>query len=141
MFRYVQPAVAGFWGEQTLVDMSVHPPIVHQLDYQFDGWLGDDILETFPCFIVSERLRGAIEDQEFTGVVFDKVIISRGKSLPEDLILPTFYWLKVVGTPRQDDFAIAEDYRLIVSHAVYLMLKSFNVLPYMFTNDHEPLDL
>jgi hypothetical protein len=35
---YLEPEVAGGPGEHTLMDQTVHPPIVHQLHYQSD-WL------------------------------------------------------------------------------------------------------
>ena len=135
LFRYVEPEVAGFMGDQTVVDLSTHPPIVYSLDYQLDSWLGDDLLETFPCFVVTERLKQAIEAQALTGVIFDSVIISRGKTFSKDRLLPTFHWLKVVGTPRKDDFGIAEDYRLIVSDEVYTLLRRFNILKFRFQLD------
>lgn len=47
MFRYIEPEVAGGLGEETQMDSTVHPPLVKKLHLEFEGWLGDDILETF----------------------------------------------------------------------------------------------
>ena len=57
MYYFIEPEVAGGWGGNTIADTSVHPPKISKLHYQFDGWLGDDLLESFPCFIVSESLK------------------------------------------------------------------------------------
>ena len=63
MFHTLEPEVAGGFGEQTILDNSTHPPDVKWLHYVLDGWLGDDILESFPCYIVTERLRRTPQPQ------------------------------------------------------------------------------
>lgn len=50
---YVEPEVAGELGPGSVVDSSVHPPVVSRLEYVFTDWLGDCIVETFPCYIVT----------------------------------------------------------------------------------------
>lgn len=118
MYFYIEPEVSGGFGDKTVVDTSVHPPRVSKLHYQFDGWLGDDLLETYPCHIVSESLAKEIESAELTGYMFDDVEISKSEQF-EDLYpgkeLPKFYWLKVSGIAGKDDFGISEDYRLTIS--------------------------
>jgi len=118
MYFYIEPEVSGGIGDNAIVDTSVHPPRVLKLHYQFDGWLGDDLLETFPCYIVSSSLAKEIELAQLTGFVLDDVEISKSKQFEElypKKELPIFYWLKVIGTAGKDDFGISEDYRLIVS--------------------------
>ena len=51
-YVYIEPEVAGGLGDHTVMDRSVHPPIVSKLHYQMEGWLGDALLESFPVFIV-----------------------------------------------------------------------------------------
>ena len=52
--RYtLEPEVPGGWGTGIEVDNSCHPPIVKRLHIEFDGWCGDELLECYPCFIVS----------------------------------------------------------------------------------------
>ncbi|GAB4018836.1 hypothetical protein GCM10028773_19810 [Spirosoma koreense] len=100
--------------------------------------MGDDILATVACYIVTERLKQAIEKQALTGVVFDDVIISKSKTFnkryPEPQ-LPTFYWLKAVGVPREDDFGLIDDYQLLISHEAFMLLKEFNIKYAKFQND------
>jgi hypothetical protein len=50
------PEVPGGWGEYTQADVSVHPPVVTALHVQFAGWSGADLVESFPCFLLSHRL-------------------------------------------------------------------------------------
>src|SRR5437870_3724604 len=61
-FYYVEPEVAGRLGPNSVLDTTVHPPVVSRLEYEFSDWLGDGIVETFPCYIVTEDLAGKISD-------------------------------------------------------------------------------
>ena len=79
MYKYLEPEVAGGIGIDTILDNSIHPPLVKFLHYHFSGWMGDDILETFPCFIISERLKNAIENNKLTGIFFDFVKITKSE--------------------------------------------------------------
>jgi hypothetical protein len=44
-YYYVKPFVAGEFGKNTVLDNSVHPPIVHKLHYEIDVWIGDRLDE------------------------------------------------------------------------------------------------
>jgi hypothetical protein len=52
----LEPEVAGGLGDGTVIDTTVHPPHVERLHYEFEDWLGDDLVESFPCFLVSKPL-------------------------------------------------------------------------------------
>jgi hypothetical protein len=97
MYRFIEPEVAGGLGKQSDVDNSVHPPLVRRLHYEFDGWLGDDILETFPCIIVTERLKDRLELEKLSGIVFSDVIVTKSSTFFDthlDNELPNFFGLK-----------------------------------------------
>jgi len=118
MYFYIEPEVSGGFGENTVIDTSVHPPKVSRLHYQFDGWLGDDLLESFPCYIVSEYLAKEIEKSGLTGFRFKEVEVSKSEQFEElypGKELPKFRWLKVIGDAGQDDFGVADDCRLVIS--------------------------
>jgi hypothetical protein len=126
LYYFIAPEVAGGWGEGTEADTSVHPPLVRKLHYHFDDWLGDDLLETFPCFIVTDKLRKDIIDSGLTGVEFDNVLISRSDEfeLPGCVVeFPKFHWMKVEKSDRLVDFRISEDGRLMVSEVALAALK------------------
>ena len=135
MYRYLEPEVAGGMGDDTILDNSVHPPIVKFLHYRFSGWMGDDILETFPCFIFSERLKNAIENNKLKGISFDSVKISKSEDFEMtsiNLELPQFYWGKINGLFGTDDFVIAKDLRLLVSNSAYGIINQFNISNALF---------
>ena len=130
MYRYLEPEVSGGLGKKTQLDSSTHPPIVTKLHYVFDGWLGDDILETFPCFIITESLKNKIESEGLTGITFDSVLISKSETfvaLYPNRQLPLFFWAKIIGEFKEADFFIGNDNRLIVSDSAYNILKAFNI--------------
>jgi hypothetical protein len=122
------PEVAGQLGEETVMDISVHPPIVSVLHHEFDGWLGDDLLEVFPCYICSEKLKNIIQGFDFSGYKLEHCKISK-TGIFLDMYphreLPNFYWLKIEGK-ENDDFFVDEE-GLIVSEDVLKFLKKANL--------------
>lgn len=103
----LEPEVAGGLGPHSVLDPRTHPPVVSKLHYEFDGWLGDELLETFPCYIVTQRIRDMIQERGFTGAEFAPVEVTKSITFEElypNRRLPKFVWLKVNGTPGIDDF-------------------------------------
>ncbi|MDC1143206.1 hypothetical protein OAU50_08960, partial [Planctomycetota bacterium] len=93
------------------MDCSVHPPNVSVLHIQLDGWLGDELLETFPCYIVSLSLLERIWDATLTGVNFTNVQVFKSETFNEmypNKDLPEFFWMTVEGKPGVDDFGVYE---------------------------------
>lgn len=139
MYRYIEPEVAGGLGKETIINSSFHPPLIEKLHYEFNGWLGDDILESFPCYIVTERLKNKIESNNLTGVKFDQVTITKSeefKTLYSDKELPKFYWAKINGELYVDDFVIGQDYRLLISENAFQILKLFNTSNALFEDSN-----
>jgi hypothetical protein len=129
-FTVVEPEVAGGWGPNTAADVSVHPPRVTRLHYELEEWLGDDILESFPCFIVSDRLARELMRSALSGFALAAVEVSTSPVFEElypNRELPTFHWLKVSGQAALDDFGLAADYRLVASQPAVEILSGFNI--------------
>ena len=110
--------VPGGLGPETVIDTSTHPPQVSSLHFIFSGRPGDQLVECFPCFLVTKYLARAFENSHLTGFELGDAKIERdeqSEELDPDLKLPDYFWLKVVGKLDQDDFSITEDYNLCVS--------------------------
>jgi hypothetical protein len=125
-FFRVEPEVAGGLGPETVMDRSVHPPRISRLHYVFDGWLGDDLLESFPGFVVTEEAAARLEAAGLTGFELKPVEIGKSEAFEElypDRELPEFRWLDVTGTPRQDDFGVDDDGVLVVSERALEVLR------------------
>ena len=126
----LQPEVAGGLGEHTVMDTTVHPPVVSRLHYEFGGWLGDDLLESFPCYIVTARLKEALVEAGVSGCTFDAVEVSKSddfKELYPDRELPQFFWLKVHGRPGVNDCGSTPEAQLVVSELCLQTTKTFNL--------------
>jgi hypothetical protein len=123
----VEPEVAGGWGENTVfTTVPGKGVVVQRLHYKFDGWLGDELLESAPCFIVSERMAQEIERAGLTGVRFDDVQVTVSEEfmqLEPERELPKFLWLKVEGFPGREDFGIASGLKLVVSERALGLLR------------------
>jgi hypothetical protein len=126
-FFALDPEVAGGLGPHTLMDASVHPPVVSKLHYQFDGWLGDEIVESFPCFLVTEALFRKLAAKQLTGIESAEVEVSCSQVFEDacrDVHLPPFVWLKVAGVAGRDDFGIGPTFRLVVSSLALEVIQS-----------------
>jgi hypothetical protein len=117
-FFSLEPEVAGGWGDRTVADTSVHPPVVSQLHYEFQGWLGDELVESFPCYLVTEALGVAISQAGLSGFSLASVettCSSEFAELQPSTKLPPFQWLKIMGAAGQSDFGLSSDHMLVVS--------------------------
>jgi hypothetical protein len=130
MFRIIEPEVPGGIGIETELDNSTHPPLITKLHIEFEGWLGNDILEIFPCFLISEELKIKISNAALTGINFDQVIVSKSQRFDEvypNKQLPTFYWAKINGQLEKNDFAIDDENCLVISELAFRILSEFNI--------------
>ena len=130
-YKYFEPEVSGGLGKLTEIDNSVHPPLIKKLHFVFDGWLENDILETFPCFLVSEGLKSEIEVNNLSGISFSDLTITFSdtfKQIYGDKKMPKFYWAKISGIAGLDDFGIElKNFKLVISPTAYTLLLSFNI--------------
>jgi hypothetical protein len=117
-FYRLEPEVAGGLGPQTVMRRDRHPPKVERLHYVFDGWLGDDLLESFPSFIVTRSMADALKRESLSGFSLKDVKVSTSEQFAElhpGRQLPEFRWLDVTGVPGVDDFGITAPGYLVVS--------------------------
>jgi len=92
--------------------------VIHKFHYQFDGWMGDELLESTPCYIVSEKMAEKLQQAQLSGFTLDEVETTKSEQFRElypDRELPRFLWLKVEGSAGQDDFGVTSNLQLVVS--------------------------
>ena len=130
-YYVIEPEVAGGWGKNTIFTRTPGTPTtVHKLHFEFAGWLGDELLESTPCYIVTERLANEIQREALTGARFDDVEVTTSdqfRELSPKQLLPNFRWLKIEGKPAHDDFGITSDLRLVVSEGALQLLKRVGI--------------
>ncbi|MEM6689202.1 MAG: hypothetical protein AAF664_07245 [Planctomycetota bacterium] len=114
----IEPEVAGGLGDSTEIDRSGGRTLVTKLHYVFDGWLGDSIIESHPCFVVTKALGDALVESRISGFELRGLEVSQSETFEElypDRTLPEFRWLQVTGTACSDDFGISDEHLLVVS--------------------------
>jgi hypothetical protein len=125
-FFRVEPEVAGGLGPNTEMDRSRRPPRIHKLHCVFDGWLGDDLVESFPAFVITSDALRRLQEAQLTGFEDGDVEIGRSEQFDElypDRQLPEFRRLGVTGKARVDDFGTDDDGVLVVSDRVLGVLR------------------
>ncbi len=124
-FHVLSPGVGGGLGERSELDTSVHPPSVHRLHYEVEGWTGDALLESFPCYLVSPLLAEELEAGSLTGAQLAdaEVTIAPGAEDVVDTAVLGFRWLQPRGAPGRDDVAADDKARLIVSDRALAVLR------------------
>lgn len=130
MFFYLKPEVAGSIGPNSELHRDGNL-VVTRLNYEFDGWLGDALLETTPCFIVTDDARQLIECAALSGVSFSDVEVTRSglfTDLHGDKALPHFWWMIVEGEREVDDFGMSSDLRLVASERALAILRQAGLL-------------
>ena len=143
----LEPEVAGELGRNTVFETGDNArdkgkrPVVTKLHYHFSGWLGDDLLEATPCFIVTASLARKIEESNLSGCIFDDVEISLSDEFVElypGKVLPAFKQMIPRGEVTVDnnyafrdwsghDFCITEQAYLIVSEKVLNLLQNHKI--------------
>jgi hypothetical protein len=96
------------------------------MHYEFEGWLGDELLESDGCFIVADRLAREIQHARLTGVSFDHVEVTTSdvfEELQPNCQLPKFEWLKIEGRPGREDFGISPGLGVVVSERALNLLR------------------
>jgi hypothetical protein len=121
----IKPEAVGHFGDGTVADWSRHPPSIQRLHCVFDGWLGDDLLASYPVFLVTDRLRAALETPGLSGISFEDCAVSTSKFFDQTRPgrpLPRLWWMKVFGRAGTDDVGLSQDDHLVVSPRVMAVL-------------------
>jgi hypothetical protein len=86
---FLEPEVSGGHGEHTIYgteeDIATEgiSGKVKYLHYEFEGWLGDDLLESTPAFIVSSNLGTELENSNISDYKLEKCLITTSDEFKE----------------------------------------------------------
>ena len=122
----IEPEVAGGLGDRSEVRHVDGRLQVDRLHYEFHGWLGDCLVESTPCFIVTKDAASALLRVAATGIRFQAVEVSRSREFEElqpECELPAFSWLVVDGQAGRDDFGMDAELVLVVSEPALRVLR------------------
>lgn len=128
-FYALGPEVAGGLGSRAVVDASLHPPSVQHLHYEVEDWLGDDLLESTPCFLISPAAAAALERASCTGLrtTEAEITVAPGADLRVDRRVLDFLWLRPQGEPGEDDLGLDDVATLVVSDRALGVLRGFDL--------------
>jgi hypothetical protein len=125
-YYVLEPEVAGNIANHSVGDLRSRPPKLERVHYEFDGWLGDELVESVSTFVVTEAMGYRLSAANLTGFSLRPCETSRSE-LFQDLHahrkLPAFSWLCIQGTPGLNDFGISEDGRLVASSNAFAVLQ------------------
>lgn len=134
MGRFVlSPEVPGEMGPESVLDSSVHPPVVHHLSLVLmPGASGDDLAETWPCYVVTDRLATAIDGSGLSGGRWEDVEVHLDEQfvalMPDDAAaLPTAWRRLVAEADPSADFHITASGDLVVSEAALALLRQYKL--------------
>lgn len=142
----LEPEVAGEIGENTVYDnfddvrYRRAEPKISKLHFIFSGWLGNDIIESTPCFIVTDELKRGIEKSELSGYEFQDMEVSLSDEFMEiypNRDMPQFKRLIPKGRVIVDyetytkwsgeDFNLSDKSYLIVSEKALNIINEYNI--------------
>jgi len=129
--RYIlKPEVPGELGEHTIMDTSVHPPVVSHLHLIIKGWLGDDLLKNFPVFLVTKTLGAELVRSTFTGFKLSSCIVEGSEEFEvffPETELPDLFWLEITAKTDTSDFCLDDKNNMSVSENAFAFLSKFSL--------------
>ena len=114
-------------GDNSVMDTTVHPPLVTRLHLSFVGWLGSELIECFPVYATTRALSEDLKRNHLTGfgtADLEVTVDDQFHELYPGRTLPEFVWLKISGTAGKDDFGMDGDLKLVVSERALVVVRS-----------------
>ena len=114
----IEPEVPGGLGDNAVFAIVDGRRVFSVLHVEIDGWLGDDILTCVGNVLATERARQLTSTLKLRAVTVKKLEVTRSSEYAQLFgrkRLPQLHWLQLEGTAFEDDFAIDNKGRLIVS--------------------------
>jgi hypothetical protein len=103
----LNPEVAGGFGDRSIIEyQNGRLKNVKFLNYEFNVWLGDELLTSTPCFVVTKFLANNIIKNQMTGCVFENLIVTKSDEFKEfypHKRLPDFVRLLPTGIVEIED--------------------------------------
>ena len=114
----LEPHVAGELGEATELNPSAHPPIVTIVEYVLDAPDPDDLIESFPVFLVSAPLAERLDAAGLTGFGLEDAVVRPSAdyvAVYGDVAHSEYRWMRLQDYGSTADAWLDGDHRLCVS--------------------------
>ena len=142
----LDPEVCGGHGSKTIygetneVEEYGISAKVKYLHYEFDGWLGDSLIESTPCFIVLDSLKQILSELFKNDLSFEECLITTSEEFREmyhDITLPNFIRIIPRGKVKLErgkytewsghNFCLSQKGELVVTSDALTALKQFQL--------------
>ena len=126
-FHRIEPEVAGGIGPGIDYDSTREPRLQGDLHYEFQGWLGDEIVTTSGFWIVTDTLAETLEASDLTGFELARVVVTvddEYERMDHEHELPSWRRLVPTGTAGVEDFRLEGRTNLVVSDRALDLLRS-----------------
>lgn len=137
----LEPEVSGGHGVRTEYEINKEArPKVLYLHYEFDGWLGDELLESTPCFIISKELDNKLSKLFKNDYITEDCLITKSeefeefspyKDLPEFIRFIPLGAVKVVdglfSNWSRHHFCLSQREELVVTNEALKVLKQLKI--------------
>ncbi len=146
LLYFLDPEVSGGHGEKTVygTDEDVANEgisgKVKFLHYEFEGWLGDDLLESTPAFLVSSKLENELKKSQFNDYKTEKCLITMSDVFIElypNKEIPSFIRFIPLGTVEIEgeyfnnwsghDFCLSSKGELVLTEKALEFLNEFSI--------------
>lgn len=120
----LEPLVAGELGDGTRLDPSTHPPAVDVVDFVLDAPAEDDLIESFPVYLVSEHIAELLSRAGLGGFTLEGARVSPSREYVEvygDRPHKEYRWLRLRFSPDADCW-LDNEHRLCVSERMMAVL-------------------
>lgn len=139
MMYKISPEVPGSIGSNSVIEYEGGKiKNIKFLEYEFEGWFGDELLTSSPCYIITERLAEFLDKNKLTGFACDDNIKTTKSEIFEyyhpNVELPTFLRMLVKGVVEINegkitrwsghDFCLYRNVMLYVTERAFQSLKT-----------------
>lgn len=123
--------VAGGLGPGINYNHMREPALIGPLHYEFDGWMGDDIVTTAGFWLVTDRLARALQASDLSGYELAEVVVTKTSQFEHfypGRELPTWQRLIPTGSVEAgDDIALVDWNDLLLSDKAMALLGQFTI--------------
>ena len=122
----LQPLVGGELGQDVEFDNSTHPPGIDRVQYVLDYPTSEDLMESFPAYIVSEALAERLVAAGLRGFTLAEAEVLPGENylaLYGDVPHKTYRWLQVAPRTPDADVWLDDAPQLCVSDRMMAVLE------------------
>lgn len=144
-YHSIGAEVPGYAAEgNTWNDERPFPDAVGTLRFEFEGWLGDDLVTSENFWLVTPRLAAALEASDLTGYELADVIVTLSDQFqvwPPTLEFPDG-WRRLISTGTTQagtDIALEAHTDLLVSDAALALLRQHTLEQADVGDDEEPV--